>query len=221
MTGSVIVLLGAPGSGKGTQGALLARLLHVPVISTGDILRAECQAETPLGKAVEARLHAGELVEDELMNPVVATRISQPDCRGGFLLDGYPRTVTQAVWLDRQLDDRKMARPLVLQIAVPQRTLVARLTGRLQCTYCGRAYNVHFCPPAHEGFCDDDGMPLVRRADDKESVIRERLRLYEAAVAPLIQHYRTGMFHRIDGSGGPGMVLEGIESALGLVAVSR
>ena len=221
MTGPVIVLLGAPGSGKGTQGALLARLMHLPVISTGDILRAECQAGTPLGKAVSARLHAGELVEDELINPIVAARIAQPDCREGLLLDGYPRTVAQAAWLDKLLDESKMPRPTVLQIAVSPKTLVARLTGRLQCTYCGRAYNVHFCPPAHTGFCDDDGMPLVRRADDQASVIRERLRLYDEAIAPLIQHYRGASFHRIDGSGGPGKVLEAIETVLGLCAVTR
>lgn len=221
MTGPVIVLLGAPGSGKGTQGALLARLLQVPVISTGDILRAECQAGTPLGKMVEARLHSGELVEDDLINSIVDSRISQADCAQGFLLDGFPRTAAQAQWLDRKLDECGVPLPTVLQITVPAKTLVARLTGRLQCTYCGRAYNSHFRPPAHEGFCDDDGMPLVRRADDKESIIRERLRVYDKAIAPLIQHYRDRSFHRIDGSGGPGMVLEAIENALGLCAVGR
>ena len=193
--------------------------MNVPVISTGDILRAECEAGTKIGEAVSTRLHAGELVEDDLMNPIVAARIAQPDCREGFLLDGYPRTVAQAVWLDQKLHELGMARPMVLQIAVAQKTLVARLAGRLHCTYCGRAYNANFCPPAHTGFCDDDGMPLVRRADDQEPVIRERLRVFEQAVAPLIRHYSDGAFFRIDGNGSPGAVLEAMERALGLCAI--
>jgi len=210
----VIVLFGPPGCGKGTQASLLAGRLRIPAISTGNILRRECDAGTPLGKAVGAVLAAGELVPDDLVNQVAAGALSHPDARYGFLLDGYPRTVPQASYLDRLLDGLKMPRPTVLQIEVPLPVLVRRLTGRLQCPACGRSYP---SPPeaADSRVCEGDGVPLVRRSDDSETAIRERLRLYGQTSAPLIAYYRGPKFHRIDGSGAPDTVLASLESALG------
>jgi len=204
MSGPVIVLVGAPGSGKSSQGALLARLFQAPLISTGDLLRAE---------SLEVN---GELVGDDVINPILTARISRPDCRGGFILDGYPRTVAQAARLDQLLDGLGMPRPTILHLTVPPPQLLARLTGRMQCSFCGRTYNVHYRLPAHKGFCDDDGMPLIRRADDREEVIRERLGRHTRDIAPVVAYYREADLHRVDGSGAPGAVLEEIESALRL-----
>ena len=210
-----IVLIGPPGSGKGTQASLLASKLRIPAISTGNILRRECEAGTRLGNAVKALLAGGELVPDDLVNQVASRWISHPDAQRGFLLDGYPRTVPQAVHLDRLLEELGMPGPAVLEIDVPVPMLMKRLTGRLQCPACGRSYKERLGAPAHRGLCDDDGAPLVRRSDDSEPTIRERLRLYAESSAPVIEYYRGADLHRIDGTGGPGAVLEALESALG------
>ena len=213
---NIIVLLGPPGCGKGTQAGVLSELLNIPVISTGAILRAECESGTPLGDAVKATLARGELVSDEVMNQVVAGWIAHPRCEQGFLLDGYPRTVPQAMFLDNTLDRMGLARPTVIQIDVPSPVLVDRITGRRQCPSCGKIYHLRHSPPARDGWCDRDGMALMRRADDIEAVIRERLRRYEEATAPLIEYYRGMDFHSVDGSDNPAIVLEAIEAALGL-----
>jgi adenylate kinase len=213
---NIIVLMGPPGCGKGTQAAVLSDLLHIPVISTGAILRAECESDTPLGKAVKATLARGELVSDDVMNQVVASWIAHPHCKNGFLLDGYPRTVPQAMFLDDTLDGLDMPRPTVIQIDVPGRVLVDRITGRRQCPSCGKIYHLLHHPPAHNGSCDRDGRALMRRSDDTEAVIQERLRRYEEATAPLIEYYREMDFHIVNGSDNPAMVLEAIEAALGL-----
>ena len=216
MNQNIIVLIGPPGSGKGTQASVLSGLLNIPALSTGAILRAECESGTALGKRVKATLAAGELVSDDVMNQVVAAWIGHPNCQGGFLLDGYPRTVRQAMFLGEQLRDLEMPQPTVVQIDVPSDVLVDRITGRRQCSACGRIYHVRHRPPSRDGFCDEDGMALLRRADDTEKVIVERIQVYEKATAPLIEHYRRGDFHRVDGSDNPAIVLEAIEAALGL-----
>ena len=213
---NIIALIGPPGCGKGTQAAVLSDLLNIPVLSTGAILRAECESATPLGKAVKATLARGELVSDDVMNQVVASWIAHPHCADGFLLDGYPRTVPQAMFLDDTLDGLGMPRPTVIQIDVPSHVLVDRVTGRRQCPSCGKIYHIRHSPPARDGVCNQDGMALMRRADDTEAVIRERLRRYEEATAPLIEYYREMDFHSVDGSDNPAMVLEAIEAALGL-----
>jgi adenylate kinase len=213
---NIIVLMGPPGCGKGTQAAVLSELLNIPVISTGSILRAECESDTPLGNAVKATLARGELVSDGVMNQVVASWIGHPHCASGFLLDGYPRTVPQAMFLDDTLDSLDMPRPSVIQMEVPSRVLVDRVTGRRQCPSCGKIYHLRHSPPAREGLCDQDGMALMRRADDNAAVIRERLRRYEEATAPLIEYYQSMEFHTVDGSDNPAKVLEAIEAALGL-----
>jgi adenylate kinase len=213
---NIIVLMGPPGCGKGTQAAVLSDLLNIPMISTGAILRAECESDTPLGKAVKATLARGELVSDDVMNQVVASWIAHPHCKNGFLLDGYPRTVPQALFLDDTLDGLEMPRPTVIQIDVSDQVLVDRIKGRRQCPSCGKIYHLRHHPPAHNGSCDRDGMALMRRSDDTEAVIQERLRRYEEATAPLIEYYREMDFHIVDGSDNPAMVLEAIEAALGL-----
>ena len=216
MSQNIIVLLGPPGCGKGTQGAVLSERLNIPALSTGALLRAECESGTPLGKAVNTTLCRGELVSDDVMNQVVASWIVHPHCANGLLLDGYPRTVPQAMFFDDTLDALGMPRPTVIQIDVPGRVLVDRITGRQQCPSCGRIYHVRHRPPALDRVCDHDGMALIRRADDTEAAIQERLRRYEEATAPLIEYYRGMDFHRVDGTDNPAIVLEAIEAALGL-----
>jgi len=216
MVQNIIVLIGPPGCGKGTQAAVLSELLNIPVISTGAILRTECESGTPLGNAVKATLARGELVSDDVMNQVVASWVAHPHCQNGFLLDGYPRTVPQAIFLDDTLDQLDMPRPTVIQIDVPAQVLVERITGRRQCPSCGKIYHLRHSPPAHDGVCDRDGLTLMRRTDDTEAVIHERIRRYDEATAPLIEYYRNMDFHSVDGSDNPAMVLEAIEGALGL-----
>ena len=216
MDQSIVILIGPPGCGKGTQAAVLSEVLNVPVISTGSILRAECESGTPLGNAVKATLARGELVSDDVMNQVVASWIAHPHCEQGFLLDGYPRTLPQAMFLDHTLDNLGMSRPTVIRIDVPGEVLVDRVTGRRQCPSCGKIYHLRHSPPARDGLCDRDGMALMRRADDTEAVIQERIKRYEEATAPLIDYYREMDFHSVDGSDNPAMVLEAIEAALGL-----
>jgi adenylate kinase len=212
----IIVLIGPPGCGKGTQSAVLSELLNIPAISTGALLRAECESGTPLGNTVKATLARGELVSDDVMNQVAASRIVQPHCANGLVLDGYPRTVPQAMFFDDTLDTLGKPRPTVIQIDVPGHVLVDRITGRRQCPSCGKIYHLRHSPPARDGICDHDGMALMRRADDAEAVIQERLRRYEEATAPLIEYYREMDFHCVDGSDNPARVLEAIEAALGL-----
>ena len=216
MSQNIIILIGPPGCGKGTQAAVLSELLNIPVISTGAILRAECESGSKLGNAVKATLTRGELVSDDMMNQLVAEWITRPECEKGFLLDGYPRTVPQAMFLDSTLDHLEMPQPTVIRIDVAAQVLVDRVTGRRQCPSCGKIYHVRHNPPVREGFCDQDGLALMRRADDNEAVIQERLRRYEEATAPLIDYYRDKEFHSVDGSDNPAIVLEAIEAALGL-----
>ena len=216
MNQTIVILLGPPGCGKGTQASVLSEMLNIPVISTGAILRAECESGTALGNAVKATLARGELVSDEVMNQVVANWIAHPHCEKGFLLDGYPRTVPQARFLDDTLDTLGMSRPTVIRIDVPNQVLVDRVTGRRQCPSCGKIYHLRHSPPARDGLCDRDGMALMRRADDTEAVIQERIKRYEEATAPLIDYYRDMDLQSVDGSDNPAMVLEAIEAALGL-----
>ena len=213
---TIIVLIGPPGCGKGTQAGVLSELLNIPTISTGAVLRAECESGTPLGNGVKATRARGELVSDDVMNQLVASWIAHPHCERGFLLDGYPRTVPQAMFLDDTLESLGMPGPTVIQIDVPSQVLVERIMGRRQCPSCGKIYHVRHSPPARDGRCNQDGMGLIRRTDDTEAVIQARLGHYEEASAPLIEYYREMDFHTVDGSDNPAMVLEAIEAALGL-----
>jgi adenylate kinase len=199
----IILLFGPPGCGKGTQAAYLTQLLQIPAISTGEMLRAECEAGTRLGHQAQAVLARGELLGDDLVNELVAARIVRPDCAVGFLLDGYPRTVPQAQYFCNLLESRGLPRPAVVHFDVPLERLVARLTARRQCPKCHRIYNLMSQPPRSEDACDDDGSCLIAREDDRESVIRERLRAYRAQTGPVLDWFGASRTVRVDGSAPP------------------
>jgi adenylate kinase len=189
-----IVLLGAPGAGKGTQSKLIARHYGIPQISTGDILRDNVARASELGRKADPIMKAGGLVPDDLVLVMVRDRLSQGDCDRGFILDGFPRTVKQAEWLDQYLISRKFAgyhlAPVVMNVEVSYNQLLQRLTGRRSCPLDGRIYNIYFQPPQKEGVCDSCGSQLVQRKDDKEEVISKRLKEYERQTLPLVNYYR-------------------------------
>lgn len=184
-----IVLFGSPGSGKGTQAKLLVQCLGVPQISTGDMLRGHIRQGDSTGLAVHATMKAGSLVPDEVVNGLVEQRLAQPDCRRGFILDGYPRTRAQAETLCRMLASQGIGQ-VVIHLVVDYNVIIARLTGRRQCPQCGALYNATSKPPKGHGVCDVDGAELVIREDDRESVVRERLDAYERQTRPLIEYFR-------------------------------
>jgi adenylate kinase len=210
----VLLLFGPPGSGKGTQSRLIANWLGIPAISTGDMLRAEIQAGTALGEAARSIMASGGLVGDDLVNEMLANRVSQPDSSKGFLLDGYPRTVEQAEFLDRLLEQRQCSKPFILHLDVPMDALVGRLTSRRQCPTCGRIYNLLHQPPKTSGFCDDDGTGLLTRKDDQEEVVKERLRTYDAVSRPVLAHYQDSNYYQIRGDRSPGYIFEEITGIL-------
>jgi adenylate kinase len=197
-----IVLLGPPGAGKGTQAKLIAEHYGIPHISTGDILRSNVARGTELGRKAKAVMERGELVSDDLVNGMVADRIAQPDCDRGFVLDGFPRTVAQAEWLDRELAGKAgNTRPtVVVDVDVSYNQLLQRLTGRRTCPVDGKIYNIYLQPPKEKGVCDVCGTQLFQRVDDTEEVISERLKSYERQTLPLEDFYRKqGRLRRING----------------------
>ena len=202
----VILLFGPPGCGKGTQGAVITRQLGVPSISTGEIFRAELKAGTPLGNAAKEIMASGGLVGDDIVNAMVKGRLGQPDCRNGFLLDGFPRTLAQAQFLDGLLKELSYPEPTILFLEVADAVLIARLTSRRQCPACSAIYNVLSYPPQKEGVCDRDGAALIQRDDDKEEVIRARLVAYAESTGPLIGYYSSRDFHTLDGNRKPEVV---------------
>jgi adenylate kinase len=199
-----VVLFGSPGSGKGTQSKLLAKSLGIPQISTGDMLRAHVRFGNSVGTAVEAKLKAGNLVKDEVVNALVEKRLALPDAARGFILDGYPRTRAQAEALCVLLSSRGIGE-LVIHLVVDYNVIIARLTGRRQCPLCGTSYNVITKPPKVPGVCDLDGSTLIIREDDREEVIRHRLDAYETQTRPLIAYFREKgkQLYEIDASHDP------------------
>jgi adenylate kinase len=191
-----LILLGAPGAGKGTQAKLLSRHYGIPHISTGDILRENVKRCTELGQKAKAVMERGELVSDDLVNAMVASRLAQGDTARGFILDGFPRTVAQAEWLDGQLPHA----PVVISVDVGYNQLLQRLTGRRTCPVDGKIYNIYFQPPQKPGVCDVCGTQLFQRADDAEAVISERLKSYERQTLPLADYYaRQGRLRHLNG----------------------
>jgi adenylate kinase len=184
-----LALFGSPGSGKGTQSKLLSRALGIPQISTGDMLREHIRKGNAVGTALEAKLKAGFLVKDEVVNALVEKRLAQPDAARGFILDGYPRTRAQAEVLRRMLAARGIPE-VVIHLVVDYNVIIARLTGRRQCPVCGTLYNVISKPPKVPGVCDLEGAKLIVREDDREEVIRERLEAYEKQTRPLLDYFR-------------------------------
>ena len=211
-----ILLLGAPGSGKGTQSDQLVKLWNIPHISTGELLRANMAQGTALGKIAQQSVNRGELVHDSLVNEMVAARLRQPDTVNGYILDGFPRTLGQATWLDGRLASDGQSLPVIaVNIQVDYNQLLRRITGRRNCPVCGTIYNVYMNPPKREGFCDIEGAALVQRADDTEKVFKERMRVYEGLTAPVIEHYRAlGRFAEVDGDRPIGVIAAGIVAAV-------
>jgi adenylate kinase len=211
-----ILLLGAPGAGKGTQAKELVRLWRIPQISTGDLLRANVSQETELGKTARAIMARGELVPDTLVNEMVAVRLLEPDTVRGYILDGFPRTLKQADWLDARLAARPEALPVVaVSIQVNYNQLLRRITGRRICPVCQSIYNIYVNPPKKDGFCDLDGGALIQRDDDTEEVFKERMRAYAALTAPVVEHYRAqGRFSEVDGDRPIAEIAAGIVAAV-------
>jgi adenylate kinase len=211
-----ILLLGAPGVGKGTQAKELVQHWGIPQISTGDLLRANVAQGTPLGKAAKEIMLRGELVPDSLVNEMVAVRLQQPDTVKGYILDGFPRTLAQSHWLDGRLATQSGTLPVVaVSIQVDYNQLLRRITGRRNCPVCQRIYNIYSNPPQRAGFCDVEGAPLVQRADDTEKVFAERMRAYAAQTAPVVEHYRElGRFAEVAGDGPIAAIAAGIVAAV-------
>lgn len=218
-----VVLFGSPGSGKGTQAKFLVRWLEVPHISTGDMLREHVRTGTELGRAIAARMKAGQLVPDRLVNDLVFERIHQPDCANGCILDGYPRTPEQATQLMRSLEGTAMTE-VVIHLVVDYNVIISRMAGRRVCPQCGTLYNAISNRPVTEGICDLDGAVLVVREDDRPEVVRARLDEYEALTRPVINSFRQAgvpFFEVKAGDRGPEEIFEGIRESLeasGLVA---
>ncbi len=205
-----IVFVGPPGVGKGTQAARLAAELHVPHLSTGDLLRAAIAAKTPLGLAAEEHVRSGGLVPDALVLQILRERLARPDAADGFLLDGYPRNLAQAEAL-------RAITPLdaVLAFELPHDVLVARLTGRRVCPLCQSVYHVDFHPPRVAGRCDKDGTELVQRPDDRPEAVGRRLEVYAEQTAPLVAHYRAlGRLRDVDARGSEDEVARRVRAAL-------
>jgi adenylate kinase len=197
-----VAIMGAPGAGKGTQAQRLGARAGAAHISTGDILRRARDDGTALGQEARRFMDAGRLVPDAVVVGIVQERLARADCAGGFVLDGFPRTVPQAVALDAMLarDGRELQ--AVLHIEVPREELVQRLSGRRVCRSCGSMFHVRFDPPATAGRCDRCGDELTQREDDREDTIRHRMDVYEAETAPVLQHYRAaGLLHAVPGTG--------------------
>ena len=211
----IIVLMGPPGSGKGTQARLLAERLGLPHISTGDIFRAMKQAQTPLGERLRRTLASGALVPDDLTVRVVAERTGRPDCRDGYVLDGFPRTPAQADMLETLAAKQGHGLVAVL-VDVPFDILEKRVTGRRNCPVCGEIYNIYFKPPKSDEVCDlHPEVKLKRRADDNAETIKTRLATYEQETRPLLEYYeRTGRLRRVDGTRDPEAIYADIEKAV-------
>ncbi len=211
-----ILLLGAPGVGKGTQAKELVKLWSIPQISTGDLLRGHVARGTALGKAAKELIEHGNLVPDSIVNEMVAERLKEPDTVRGYILDGFPRTLPQAHWLDGRLAAQQDGLPVVaVSLHVDYNQLLRRITGRRNCPACQRIYNIYSNPPRREGLCDVEGAALVQRADDTEGVFAERMRAYAAQTAPVVEHYRAnGRFAEVDGDGAIAAIAAGIVAAV-------
>lgn len=206
-----VIFLGPPGAGKGTQAKRVARRYGVPHLSTGDMLRDAITHGTELGRLAKPVMERGELVSDALVMKMVAERIAKDDCDRGCVFDGFPRTVPQAVGLDRMLDKRGMGKPVVIEFRIDPERLLRRLSGRWTCSLNGESYNIYEAPSKVPGICDYDGGKLIQRPDDRPEVIHERLMAYEQQTRPLVDYYsRQGVLEVVDGAAN----MEDVGSAL-------
>ncbi|MBE6040369.1 MAG: adenylate kinase [Clostridiales bacterium] len=210
------VLLGPPGAGKGTQAVRLVERYNVPQISTGDIFRKNIKEGTELGRKAQEYMNSGQLVPDELVVDLVKDRLLKDDCKNGYLLDGFPRTIFQAEQLDKFLEEQGQQLDAVINFEVGYDTLIARLTGRRVCKSCGASYHVVNMPPKTEGLCDRCGGELEQRKDDTKETAVNRISVYEESTAPLIDYYsKTGALKNFDGETDPDQLLEEIVSVIG------
>jgi adenylate kinase len=210
-----IILLGAPGSGKGTQGERLRERLGAPLISTGDMLRGTIAEGGPLAEKVRSYVNTGALVPDEAILEMVSARLSQPDTAGGFILDGFPRSIPQAAGLDLLLEEKGIRIDRVLKLDVNRKVLIERLTSRWICPECGSIFNVLTQPPARAGVCDRCGQKLMQREDDTEETAKRRLNVYESSTAPLIDYYDARhLLSIVNGEGAMEAVLDRAVAAL-------
>ena len=214
----IIVLMGAPGAGKGTQARLLQERLHLPQISTGDIFRALKHADTPLAQEVRDIMNRGQLVPDELTIQLVKERTAQDDCRNGYILDGFPRTPAQARSLEKLAAEQHNEIIAVL-IDVPLELLEKRMTGRRSCPVCNEIYNIYFKPPRNDNVCDlHPEVQLIQRADDNAETVHARLTTYEEQTRPLVEYYKAaGLLHTVDGTREPEAIYEDIVRVLPLL----
>lgn len=213
-----LVFLGPPGAGKGTQARELAREWSIPQIATGDMLREAVAAGTPLGGEARRYIDQGVLVPDDVIVGLIAERLARPDAQGGFLLDGFPRTIPQAEALDRLLKDLGVTLDRVIFFDVSEPELLRRLTGRRACPRCQATYHVVSAPPRRDNVCDRCGSTLIQREDDREDTVTKRLRVYATQTAPLLEYYRNrGLLATVRGEGGIDEIRAGIRAAAGAV----
>jgi adenylate kinase len=211
-----LILLGPPGAGKGTQAKLLEDKRGYKQLSTGDMLRGAVAAGTEMGKKAKAVMDRGDLVSDDIVVSIIAERLDKPDVKKGFILDGFPRNKAQAEALDRMLKDKGLKLDAVIEMRVDDEALVKRIAGRYTCAKCGKGYHDEFAKPKKPGICDVCGSSeFVRRADDNEKTVRDRLQVYNKQTAPLVDYYgRTGVLHKVNGMADIGVVTRQIEDVL-------
>ncbi len=211
-----IIMLGAPGAGKGTQAKMIAEKCGIPHISTGDIFRANIKEGTELGKKAKGYMDKGELVPDELTCDLVMDRISHDDCKNGFILDGFPRTIPQAEALSAALEKAGQAMDYAIDIEIPDQNIIDRMGGRRACAVCGATYHLVNIPPKVEGHCDECGGPLILRDDDKPETVKNRLSVYHTQTQPLIEYYsKKGILSEVDGTMEMQAVFDAIIKAIG------
>ncbi len=210
-----LILLGPPGSGKGTQAKMLVEKYDIPQISSGDILRAAVKEGSPMGLKAKEYMDKGKLVPDDVVIGIIEERLKKDDCKKGFILDGFPRTLAQAEALKRLLAKKEIKLDAVISIDVDEEEVIRRLTGRRTCKNCGAMYHIIFSPPKKEGICDKCGGELYQRDDDKEETIRARLKIYKEQTAPLIEYYKMeGLLKEVQGTGEIKEIFNRIESIL-------
>jgi adenylate kinase len=210
-----IVFLGPPGSGKGTQAKMLSAWTNAPAIATGDLLRTEVAARTPLGEEAAQYMNKGALVPDHLVLVMLECRISQPDCEQGFILDGFPRTLTQAQALEGLLIAKGKPLDAVINLEVPDEVVVGRFAGRRVCSQCGHVYHVETHPPRKDGTCDNCDSPLVQRTDDAPETVKYRLEEYQRKTQPLVKFYEEHrLLYRIDGAGEAEQIQQSIRAVV-------
>ncbi len=211
-----IIMLGAPGAGKGTQAKMIADKFGIPHISTGDIFRANIKNGTPLGQKAKSYMDQGLLVPDELVCDLVVDRIAQADCERGYILDGFPRTIPQAEALDAALEAKGDKVDYAMNVEVADENIIRRMSGRRACLNCGKTYHLVHIPPKTEGICDVCGSELVLRDDDKPETVKKRLDVYHEQTAPLIDYYtKKGILAEVDGSQDMAKVFADILAAVG------